>query len=289
MNLDQNQQAPSNQNTDENSQQSNPKEINKFQDNPYQNLDEEEESNKNEGQGSSSQNINGEDKSNKNEGQDSPFQNLDEEDKSNKDEKMPDQSQKQLENQNNEDSIASKIAGIVLTFKLILSLIPLAVFSFSIYWMTKTPKFLLNAIGSSILIANIFLMFLSLGSSITMVGFVVRKVNLTHIIFQIYSVQTIISLFLCIVLISLSTPYQCNRYYNELIDYCNRNANLTTVGEFVGDHSTQYSRDEYIYNSIAYENSIISAMFGTWIAFYIFFIILNNFYNKFNESSKNEK
>lgn len=164
--------------------------------------------------------------------------------------------------------------------KIISFLIPIIVFCFSIYWMSVLPKILMKGIGSSILIANIFLSLLSLISAAFMVIVIVKKVTSRHIFFQIYCAMTCICILLCFILINLSTPFKCDRYYSAFIDYLNRHSNYPDVGSFLNKHSTQHSRDEFIYNSIASQNSLITSLFGIWLAFFLITCFVLNLHEK---------
>lgn len=152
----------------------------------------------------------------------------------------------------------------------------LCVASYSIYWMAIcSAKIWLAAIGGGIFAVNFFLLLFSLAASVTKILNMFRILeSIRGVLKSVEIVTTVLGLVFCCVAISLSTYAKADRYYQELVDYCQRNPNSTTVASFASTYSTYHSQAEFIYKRSTDAGEGMEALFGCWISCFIVELVL---------------
>ena len=155
-------------------------------------------------------------------------------------------------------------------------ILSLCVAAYSIYWMIICGvKIWLSAIGGGIVAVNFFILLFALAAAVAKILNVLKVLESVRAILKsVEVVATVLALVFCCVSISLSTYAMADRYYQELVDYCQRNANSTTVANFAATYSTYHSQSEFIHKRSTDAGAGMEALFGCWVSCFVLEFVL---------------
>jgi hypothetical protein len=131
---------------------------------------------------------------------------------------------------------------------LVLAGVSLAAGILSIHWVTLAASSVwLSAVGSSILVATIFLMLLSFGATVALALDTFEISCLfDHCPRQAFAAASIAGQLLCCVLMYLSTDTEVIRAFDRVLDYGQRNPEDPAVTAFRTAHPTRESIHDYV-------------------------------------------
>jgi hypothetical protein len=127
-------------------------------------------------------------------------------------------------------------------------------------------KIWIQAVGSSIVTANVFLMLTAFASAgLLLLTWFDVKILKHGLNYQIYVVVTILALAICCILMSLSTHARANGYEVDIEDYCKRKSGTDIVTACLRDYQTAYTRIADVEKRTTDFYSGIAAFFALWV------------------------
>ena len=155
----------------------------------------------------------------------------------------------------------------------------LCLVGYSIYWMIICAATIwVRAVGAGIVAVNFFICLCSLIATLGKICGLFKVMSQLSFVWKSCEViGTILALVFCAVAISLATYAKADRYYQEILAYCQGNNDNAFVVEFLSTYSTYHSVSEYIHNRSTDASTGIEALLGCLVTCFVFEISLGLF------------